>query len=257
MQGIDPDDIDFEGNDLEKHFTNKDTNRKILMELMENGIMDETGTKPGKTIVFCATQNHAVAMCELLDQMYPQYGGRLGSVITSKMERVHGKGGLLDQFKTKDYPRIAFSVDMLDTGIDVRELVNLVFAKPVRSWIKFWQMIGRGTRVLDDNISARKPWCKEKNKFLIIDCWENFEHFEEDPKASTESNSMPLPVRLFNARLKRLEASLTVNDRATALKMRDQLKAQVEALPENSVVIKDNASTLYKIQNDLFWEGLF
>ena len=257
MEGIDPDDIDFEGKDLEKHFTNKDTNRKILMELMENGIMDESGTTVGKTIVFCATQNHAVAMCELLDQMYPHYGGRLGSVITSKMERVHGKGGLLDQFKNKDYPRIAFSVDMLDTGIDVRELVNLVFAKPVRSWIKFWQMIGRGTRVLDDNPSARKPWCKEKDKFLIIDCWENFEYFKEDPKASSDSNSMPLPVRLFNARLKRLQASLDVSDQDTAVKMRDQLKAQVEALPENSVVVKDNASTLYKVQNDLFWEGLF
>ena len=68
---------------------------------------------------------------------------------------------------------------------------------------------------------------------------------------------MPLPVRLFNARLKRLQASLDVSDQATAMKMRDQLKAQVEALPENSVVVKDNASTLYKVQNDLFWEGLF
>ena len=168
LQGIDPDDIDFEGKDLEKHFTNKDTNRKILMELMDRGITDETGTTVGKTIVFCATQNHAEAMKQLLDELYPHYGGRLGEVITSRMERVHGKGGLLDQFKNNDYPRIAFSVDMLDTGIDVRELVNLVFAKPVRSWIKFHQMIGRGTRVLDDNLSARKPWCKEKTSSLSL-----------------------------------------------------------------------------------------
>ena len=256
LQGIDPDDIDFEGKDLEKHFTNKDTNRKILMELMDRGITDETGTTVGKTIVFCATQNHAEAMKQLLDELYPHYGGRLGEVITSRMERVHGKGGLLDQFKNNDYPRIAFSVDMLDTGIDVRELVNLVFAKPVRSWIKFHQMIGRGTRVLDDNLSARKPWCKEKNKFLIIDCWENFEHFEEDPKASTDKASIALPVRLFNARLKRLEASLDARDQTTAAKMRDQLKEQVNALPENSVVVRDHASTLHKVSTDIFWEGL-
>ena len=257
QQGIDPDDIDYEGTDLEKIFTNKDTNRKVLMELMERGIMDESGTIPGKTIVFCANQNHAEFMKKLLDEMYPQYGGRLGEVITSRMERVHGKRGLLDQFKNQDFPRIAFSVDMLDTGIDVREIVNLVFAKRVRSWIKFHQMIGRGTRVLEDEITARKPWCKEKNKFLIIDCWENFEYFGENPTASTDSTSMPMPVRLFQARLKRMQASLDVSDKETAKTMRDHLREQVRSLPKNSVVVQENASKLYRVEDDNFWEGLF
>ena len=257
LKGIDPDEIDYEGTDLEKNFTNKDTNRKILMELMENGIMDDSGTTPGKTIVFCATQNHAEAMKELLDEMYPHYAGRLGEVITSKMERVHGKGGLLDQFKNHDFPRIAFSVDMLDTGIDVREIVNLVFAKPVRSSIKFWQMIGRGTRVLDDDPAARKTWCRNKDKFLIIDCWENFEYFGENPAASTDNVGLPMPVRLFNARLRRMEASLNASDQATAELMRAQLREQVENLPTNSVVVQDSASTLYRVKDDTFWEGLF
>ena len=66
---------------------------------------------------------------------------------------------------------------MLDTGVDIHEVVNLVFAKPVYSYVKFWQMIGRGTRVLDPDPSKRKPWCPEKAKFLIIDCWGNFEFF--------------------------------------------------------------------------------
>ena len=257
LQGIDPDEIDFEGKDLEKHFTNKDTNRKILMELMENGIMDDSGTTPGKTIVFCATQNHAEAMKKLLDEMYPHYSGRLGEVITSRMERVHGKGGLLDQFKNHDFPRIAFSVDMLDTGIDIRELVNLVFAKPVRSWIKFWQMIGRGTRVLEEDPAARKPWCREKDRFQIIDCWENFEYFGENPTASTDKATIPMPVRLFKARIKRLEASLKATDQATAALMRDQLRKQVENLPTNSVVVQDSATTLHHVKGDTFWEGLF
>ena len=257
QEGIDPDDIDYEGTDLEKFFTNKDTNRKILMELMERGIMDESGTIPGKTIVFCANQNHAKFMKTLLDKMYPQYGGHLGEVITSKMERVHGKRGLIDQFKNQDFPRIAFSVDMLDTGIDVREIVNLVFAKRVRSWIKFHQMIGRGTRVLEDDIAARKSWCKEKNKFLIIDCWENFEYFGENPTASTDSTSMPMPVRLFQARLKRMQASIDVSDKETAKTMRNLLREQVKSLPKNSVVVQENASKLYRVEDDNFWEGLF
>ncbi len=256
MQGIDPDEIDYEGTDLEKHFTNKDTNRKILMELMDRGKMDESGTTPGKTIVFCATQKHAELMKQLLDEMYPQYGGRLGEVITSSMERVHGKGGLLDQFKTQDYPRIAFSVDMLDTGIDVREIVNLVFAKKVRSWIKFWQMIGRGTRVLEEERSARKPWCMDKDNFLIIDCWENFEYFGENPTASTDNASLPMPVRLFRARIDRMRASLDARDEGTASKMRDHLREQVENLPPNSVVVQENATTLQRARTDLFWEGL-
>ncbi len=257
LEGIDPEDIDYEGKDLEKHFTNKDTNRKILLELMESGIMDESGTTPGKTIVFCATQNHAEAMKTLLDEMYPHYRGRLGEVITSRMERVHGTGGLLDQFKNSDMPRIAFSVDMLDTGVDVREIVNLVFAKPVRSWIKFWQMIGRGTRVLDDDPAARKPWCREKDRFLIVDCWENFEYFGENPTASTDKASIPMPVRLFKARLQRLQASSDKHDNATAQRMLEQLREQVENLPQSSVVVKDAASKLHPVRKPTFWEGWF
>ena len=84
LQGIDPDDIDFEGKDLEKHFTTRTQIAEILMELMDRGITDETGTTVGKTIVFCATQNHAEAMKQLLDELYPHYGGRLGEVITSR-----------------------------------------------------------------------------------------------------------------------------------------------------------------------------
>ena len=163
---------------------------------------------------------------------------------------------LINRFKTQDYPRIAFSVDMLDTGIDVRELVNLVFAKPVRSWIKFWQMIGRGTRVLEVDPLLRKPWCTQKDKFLIIDCWENFEFHKENPKAGSVSSGMPLPVRLFKARLERMKAAANANDKDTAIRMRDSLRTQVEGLPENSVVVKDKASKLHKVQNDLFWEGL-
>ena len=116
----------------------------------------------GKTIFFCPSKAHARRMEEIFDKLYPQYQGELAKVLVSDDPRVYGKGGLLDQFTNNDMPRIAISVDMLDTGIDVREIVNLVFAKPVYSYTKFWQMIGRGTRLLENN--KIKPWCTEKGR---------------------------------------------------------------------------------------------
>jgi type I restriction enzyme, R subunit len=103
---------------------------------------------------------HARRIEEIFDKLYPSIQGRAGQGLVSDDPRVYGKGGLLDQFTNSDMPRVAISVDMLDTGIDVREIVNLVFAKPVYSYTKFWQMIGRGTRLLETN--KPKPWCTEK-----------------------------------------------------------------------------------------------
>ena len=80
--------------------------------------------------------------------------------------------------------------------------------------------------------------------------------YKENPKAGSVSSGMPLPIRLFKARLERMKAAANANDKDTAIRMRDSLRTQVEGLPENSVVVKDKASKLYKVQNDLFWEGL-
>ena len=105
-------------------------------------------------------------------------------------------------------------------------------------------------------LKEKKHWCKNKDIFQIIDCWENFDYFKENQKASTDK-PIALPVRLFIAKIKRLEASLDAGDIKTANLMREQLRSQVQNLPQNSVLVKDNASKLYKITNDLFWEGLF
>jgi len=133
----------------------------------------------GKTILFAITHNHAMRLAETFNEMYPEYGGKLVQVIDSKMERARD---LLDTFKKQDMPRIAISVDMLDTGVDIPEVVNLSFMKPVNSQIKFWQMIGRGTR----SLAACKnlDWLPNRQKefFLIVDFWENFEHFNMMPK---------------------------------------------------------------------------
>jgi type I restriction enzyme R subunit len=178
-EGKEIDEINYEGTELEKRVINRGTNALIVREFMEECIKDPNGVLPGKTIFFCISQAHARRVEEIFDSLYPEFKGELAKVIISDDPRVYGKGGLLDQFVHNDMPRIAISVDMLDTGIDVRELVNLVFAKPVYSYTKFWQMIGRGTRLLDTE--KIKPWCTQKDNFLILDCWDNFEYLQYGP----------------------------------------------------------------------------
>jgi len=251
QEGEDPDEFSFEGTELEKKVTNKGTNAVIVREFMEESIKDPNGVLPGKTVFFAISKKHAYRLCEVFNSLYPEYKGQLAEVIISDVKGVHGKGGILDRFKTKDMPRIAISVDMLDTGIDVREIVNLVFAKPVFSYTKFWQMIGRGTRVLDpDNIKA---WCPEKDKFLIIDCWENFEYFKMTPKGKEPKGTRPLPVRLFEARIDKLFVSQKKQDETIASKTIKQVRGNIDALPKNSVIILDNQKALEAVSDDNFW----
>ena len=251
QEGEDPDAFSFEGTELEKKVTNKGTNAVIVREFMEECIKDPNGVLPGKTIFFAISKKHAYRLCEVFNALYPEYKGQLAEVIISDVKGVHGKGGIFDRFKTKDMPRIAISVDMLDTGIDVREIVNLVFAKPVFSYTKFWQMIGRGTRVLDpDNI---KPWCPEKDKFLIIDCWENFEYFKMTPKGKEPKGTRPLPVRLFEARIDKLFVSQKKQDESIVAKTIKQIRGNIDALPKNSVIILDKQKALEVVSDDNFW----
>lgn len=251
LQGKEIEDINFEGTQLEKQVINKGTNALIVREFMEEAIKDTNGVLPGKTIFFCATKAHARRIEEIFDKLYPQYHGELAKVLVSDDPRVYGKGGLLDQFTNNDMPRIAISVDMLDTGIDVREIVNLVFAKPVYSYTKFWQMVGRGTRLLET--SKPKPWCLEKDVFLILDCWDNFEYFKLNPKGKELKPQLPLPVKLVGLRLDKIEAA---NDRGnidTAVREVTKLRKQIAALPQNSVAIKEAAAVLARLEDENFW----
>jgi len=249
--GKEPKEIKYEGTDLERKVTNKGTNALIVQEFMEECIKDGSGTLPGKTIFFAMTQKHARRLEEVFNDFYPEHKGQLAKVIVSDDSRVYGKGGLLDQFTNNDMPRIAISVDMLDTGIDVREIVNLVFAKPVFSYTKFWQMIGRGTRLLDS--VKKKAWCLAKDKFLVIDCWDNFEYFQMNPKGKEDKPSKPMPVRLFETRLQKLDLAEEIGDEALVVKVLDQLKKDIAKLPENNVVILDAKGKLEKC-DESFWK---
>lgn len=253
-EGKEIEEINYEGTDIEKKVINRGTNALIVREFMEECIKDKDGVLPGKTIFFCISKAHARRMEEIFDSLYPEYKGELAKVLVSDDPRVYGKGGLLDQFKNNDMPRIAISVDMLDTGIDVRELVNLVFAKPVYSYTKFWQMIGRGTRLLDPD--KLKPWCTEKDAFLILDCWENFEYFKINPKGKELKPQIPLPVRLFGVRLEKISEAQNQGKDDIVKKEIQKVRKQVDTLPQNSVVTLDTKYELQRLEDENFWNNL-
>ncbi len=254
LEGIDVEEINHEGTELERNVINKGTNTLIVREFMEECIKDDNGVLPGKTIFFCISKAHARRVEEIFHQLYPEYAGELAKVIVSDDSRVYGKGGLLDQFKNNDFPRIAISVDMLDTGIDVREITNLVFAKPVYSYTKFWQMIGRGTRLLEPN--KMKPWCSKKENFLVLDCWDNFEYFKLNPKGKNLTTQTPLPVRLFGFYIDKSRKGIELADAEIYETTLARLRGLIDLLPLNSIVIRDAISLVNQIKDDTFWEGL-
>jgi type I restriction enzyme, R subunit len=254
LEGKEIEEINYEGTEIEKKVINRGTNALIVREFMEESIKDANGVLPGKTIFFCISKAHARRVEEIFDSLYPEYKGELAKVLVSEDPRVYGKDGLLDQFVSNDMPRIAISVDMLDTGIDVRELVNLVFAKPVYSYTKFWQMIGRGTRLLEPE--KIKPWCTQKDNFLILDCWDNFEYFKLNPRGKELKGQIPLPVRLFGVRLEKIEEAQTQSNSEIVNKEIQKIRKQVEALPKNSVVIMEARNELQRLEDENFWNNL-
>ncbi|MCW3094719.1 MAG: type restriction enzyme EcoKI subunit [Chthonomonadaceae bacterium] len=254
LEGEDIEEIVFEGTDLERTVTNHATNALIVKEFMEESIKDANGVLPGKTIFFCLSIAHARRIERIFDSLYPEYNGELARVIVSDDPRVYGKGGLLDQFTNSNLPRVAISVDMLDTGIDVREIVNLVFAKPVFSYTKFWQMIGRGTRLLENN--KVKPWCPEKDVFQVIDCWDNFDYFKLIPRGKEPKPQIPLPVRLVGIRIDKIEAAQALDYSSIADKEIAALRTQIAALPVKSVTVMEARAHLIPCEADAFWQPL-
>jgi len=254
LEGKEIEEINFEGMELEKRVINRGTNALIVREFMEECIKDPNGVLPGKTIFFCSSIQHARRIEEIFDSLFPEHSGELAKVLVSDDPRVYGKGGLLDQFTNNDMPRIAISVGMLDTGVDVREVVNLVFAKPIYSYTRFWQMIGRGTRLLEEK--KLKPWCTEKDVFLILDCWDNFEYFKLEPKGKEQKPQIPLPVRLTGLRLDKIEKALDKGRAEIVGREVSKLRKQISELPKESVFVKEASSSLSALDEENFWAAL-
>ena len=254
-QGIDPDTLDYAGTDLEVEVSNRDTLRRQWEEIMEVCIKDRGGNLPGKTIVFAITKTHADRIRDAFEEMFPQHVGVL-QVIHHGMERVHDGpygDGLISKFKKDDKPRIAVSIDMLDTGIDVPEVVNLVFMKPVHSRIKLWQMIGRGTRNQEACKYLDRLPAGQKTEFLIIDFWQNDFGKQTDEHIPAD---IPLLVRLFNTRLDILAVSL--NDRSSAAYTHGTLacRAMLDRVPTDSYPIRKVCAEVESAWTSEFWEAL-
>ncbi|MCA2227554.1 DEAD/DEAH box helicase family protein [Nonomuraea aurantiaca] len=186
---------EISADELNKFLFNKDTIDKTLETLMTYGAKVEGGDRLGKTIIFARNNNHAEFIVQRFDTLFPEYRGEFAQVITHKKVLAQD---LIDKFSDKNKaPHIAISVDMLDTGIDIPEVVNLVFAKMVRSKTKFWQMIGRGTRICPDLFGPNQ----DKSGFLVFDLCQNFEFFNQD-LAPAEGRLQPsLSERLFKHRM--------------------------------------------------------
>jgi len=180
---------------INKWLFNKDTVDKVLEHLMTNGLKVADGDRIGKTIVFAKNHDHAQFIVERFDENYPHLKGFYARVIDFKTEYTQS---LIDDFsQSEKAPHIAISVDMLDTGIDIPEVVNLVFFKVVRSKTKFWQMIGRGTRLCPDLFGPGR----HKEYFYVFDWCRNFEFFNQHPELAEGAAGDSLTKRLFASRV--------------------------------------------------------
>ena len=174
---------------------NADTVDKVLEHLMTHGQRVADGDRLGKTIIFAKNQDHARFIAARFDRAYPHHAGSFARVIISPDSYAQS---LIDDFsQAEKAPHIAVSVDMLDTGIDVPEVVNLVFFKVVRSKTKFWQMLGRGTRLCPDLFGPGR----DKTHFSVFDFCQNLEFFNRNPDVADGTIGESLSKRLFAARV--------------------------------------------------------
>lgn len=174
---------------------NRDTIKKLLELLMDKGLKVKGGDELGKTIIFARNHKHAQKIVDTFNELYPEYRGEFAKLVDNQVKY---NETIIDEFSTKEkWPQIAVSVDMLDTGVDVPEILNLVFFKPVKSKIKFWQMIGRGTRLCKDLFGVGL----DKKEFYIFDYCKNFEFFSVNPKGIETNNVISLTERIYGYKL--------------------------------------------------------
>lgn len=215
---------------------NEDTIKQVLNILMTNGIKIDYGQKLGKTIIFARNHDHAEKILEVFHKEYPSLPD-YAKVIDNYMTYAQSA---IDEFSDpKKLPQIAISVDMLDTGIDVPEVLNLVFFKKVMSKAKFWQMIGRGTRLCPGLLDG-----EDKQKFYIFDFCGNFDFFRMN-KGKAAANTIPLQGAIFNLQFEisyKLQDMEYQTDRLTAYRkaLVDQMSGKVRELPRDSFAVRQH-----------------
>ncbi len=216
---------------LNEWIFNEDTIREVLNVLMTNGIRIDYGEKIGKTIIFAKNHRHAEKIFEVFNKEYPHLNG-YAKVIDNKIDYAQSA---IDEFsEAKKLPQIAISVDMLDTGIDVPEVLNLVFFKKVMSKAKFWQMIGRGTRLCPGLLDG-----KDKKLFYIFDFCGNFEFFRMGGKGKS-ANQIALQGAIFN-----LKAQM-------AFKLQDLAYQTEDLIPFRKALVEDMVRKVKELNKENF-----
>ena len=245
---------DIQSKELFKYIFNTDTIDKVLADLMTNGLRVNSGDTLGKTIIFAYNHQHADLIVQRFHLLYPGLGDDFCVLIDNYVNYAQS---LINTFEVRGkLPQIAVSVDMLDTGIDVPDILNLVFFKPVHSYIKFNQMIGRGTR-LSPNIFDIDD---DKKEFYIFDWCGNFDFFGKNPKGKEPLPVISLTERLFNLRL----------DLATTLQhghyqsdefakglhdeLKDILRNQIAGLSDANISVRQHWAIVDKFRKKESWE---
>lgn len=247
---------DIANNEIFSYIFNIETIDAVLQDLMEKGLKVQYGERIGKSIIFAYNHKHAELIVERFHILYPEYGPEFCVLIDNY---VTYSQDLIDKFEVRDNnPQIAVSVDMLDTGIDVPDVLNLIFFKPVKSKIKFMQMIGRGTR-LSPNIFGDG---KDKECFYIFDWCRNFEYFDENPNGKASKESISLTERIFGLRADiafHLQHQRFQEDeycREFHNELKSILKEQVMALSDSHISVRSKWEEVSHFKNEDNWLSL-
>lgn len=272
----------IEGKQFYSYITNIDTIRAVLRDLMEEGIRVNSGDVLGKTIIFARDHNHAMMIQDEFRKMYPELcnpsaenGTDYCVVIDNK---IRYNEVLQYEFKYKQTIRIVVSVDMMDTGVDIPEVCNLVFFKRVMSKTKFWQMIGRGTRLCDEanvispskpyferltNEKTRQPY-KEKQGFLIFDVCNVFPFFKLNPDGKEDKSDAVLSLnqKIYMEKVALLKSmqvnSAKLNDaeKEYSKELKDSLVTEVQALNPNFIGVQKNLKYVEKYSDISNWNNI-
>lgn len=244
---------DIDKKEIFKYIFNKDTIDKVLIDLMNNGLKVQGGDLIGKTIIFAYNHKHAELIVERFNEIYPQYGSDFCVLIDYSVNYAQD---LINTFEVRDKrPQIAVSVAMLDTGIDVPDILNLVFFKPIYSYIKFWQMIGRGTRLSQDIFDVND----DKQEFYIFDWCGNFDFFNQNPKGKEPLAQISITERLFGLRVDLAQAlqhnTYQSDDFAKGLhdEVKEVLHRQVSSLNDNHISVRQHWSEVDKYRKKEVW----
>lgn len=255
--GIAGDEVEIDKGLINTFLFNDDTVDKVLDHLMTQGIKVEGGEKLGKTIIFAKNHKHAKFIEKRFNANYPGYSGKFLRVIDNYEAKAQD---LLEKFcedKENLNPQIAVSVDMMDTGVDAPRVVNLVFFKQVRSYTKYWQMIGRGTRLREDLYGPGN----HKSHFLIFDICDNFSYFGDNPDRIVSGVPKSLSQKIFETKLNiiqeiRNNTDATADEDEMAERYTDDLYQSVAALNNEHFQVRKEGRLVTAFKNRERWNNI-